>query len=278
GIHGYRAFTQEALAATITTEPLGPHHFRATVTLADNSLHMFDLAGDAVYIDAHVLKWRPIGTLLGLETVYELDRIAGRYQAISDERSQQRTVYSLAASKPFDAFDLARRYLVLWPFMDAEYGSATFIGATAQGGTRCEVRVSTTGFLVRRVATNGGGNGIPVQFPREAKVAHHDVGAEGHRHRQSPVTVRRDLDVVAGNLQDAAETLGKVPIVFDDQDPMRPGARFRADRCWRLQLRCSVEQRQANDELGATTATLTARFYSPTVGRDQAAHQSQAET
>src|SRR6266516_1382595 len=106
GIHGYRAFTQEAVAATITTEPLGPHHFRATVTLADNSLHMFDLAGDAVYIDAHVLKWRPIGTLLGLETVYELDRIAGRYQAISDERSQQRTVYSLAASKPFDAFDL----------------------------------------------------------------------------------------------------------------------------------------------------------------------------
>src|SRR5436190_24373212 len=152
GIHGYRAFTQEALAATIKTEPLGAQRFRATVTLPDSSLHMFDLAGDAVYIDAHVLKWRPLGTLLGLETVYELDRIAGRYQAISDERSQQRTVYSLAASKPFDAFGLARRYLVLRPFVDAEYGSATFIGATAQGGTRYEVRVSTTGLLVRRVA------------------------------------------------------------------------------------------------------------------------------
>src|SRR5436309_9659657 len=152
GIRGYRAFTQEALAATIKTEPLGKQRFRATVTLPDSSLHMFDLAGDAVYVDAHVLKWRPIGTLLGLETVYELDRIAGRYQAISDERSQQRTVYSLAASKPFDAFDLARRYLVLRPFVDAEYGSATFIGATAQGGTRYEVRVSTTGLLVRRVA------------------------------------------------------------------------------------------------------------------------------
>src|SRR5436190_1279276 len=93
-----------------------------------------------------------IGVLLGLETVYELDRIAGRYQAISDERSQQRTVYSLAASKPFDAFDLARRYLVLRPFVDAEYGSATFIGATARGGGTYEVRVSTQGLLVRRVA------------------------------------------------------------------------------------------------------------------------------
>jgi hypothetical protein len=149
GIHGYRAFTQEALAATIKTEPLGPQRFRATVTLPDNSLHMFDLAGDAVYVDAHVLKWRPIGTLLGLETVYELDRISGRYQALSDEQSRERTVYSLAANKPFDAFDLARRYWILRPFVDAEYGSATFIGATAPGGATYEVRVSTTGLLVR---------------------------------------------------------------------------------------------------------------------------------
>ena len=33
GIRGYRAFTAEALAATIKTDPIGPHHFRATVTL-----------------------------------------------------------------------------------------------------------------------------------------------------------------------------------------------------------------------------------------------------
>ena len=149
GIHGYRAFTQEALAATIKTEPLGPQRFRATVTLPDNSLHMFDLAGDAVYVDAHVLKWRPVGTLLGLETAYELDRISGRYQALSDEQSRERTVYSLAVNKPFNAFDLARRYWILRPFVDAEYGSATFIGATAPGGATYEVRVSTTGLLVR---------------------------------------------------------------------------------------------------------------------------------
>src|SRR6267154_2328866 len=149
GIRGYRAFTAEALAATIKTEPLGPHHFRATVTLPDSSLHMFDLAGDAVYVDAHVLKWRPIGTLLGLQTVYELDRIAGRYQALPDEQTRERTVYSLAHEKPFDAFDLAKRYWVLRPLVDAEYGSATFITATAPGGGTYEIRVSTTGLLVR---------------------------------------------------------------------------------------------------------------------------------
>lgn len=149
GVRGYRAFTQEVVAATIVTEPIAPQRFRATVTLPDGSLHMFDLAGDAVYVDAHVLKWRPIGNLLGLHTAYELDRIAGRYQLLSDEQTRERTVYSLAASKPFNAFDLARRYWVLRPFVDAEYGSATFIGATAPRGSTYEIRVSTTGLLVR---------------------------------------------------------------------------------------------------------------------------------
>lgn len=149
GIRGYRALTHEVVAATIRTEPLGPQRFRATVTLADGRLHMFDLAGDAVYVDAHVLKWRPIANLLGLHTAYELDRIAGRYRVLADEQARERTVHSLAAAKPFDAFDLARDSWILRPLVDAEYGSATFIHATEPA--TFEVRVSTTGLLVRPV-------------------------------------------------------------------------------------------------------------------------------
>ena len=149
GIRGYRALTQEVLAATIQTDPLGAQHFRATVTLADGTLHMFDLAGDAVYVDAHILKWRPIVNLLGLHTAYELDRVAGRYKALGDEQTRERTVYSIARKKPIDAFDMARRYWLLRPLVDAEYGSATFINATEPAAY--EIRVSTTGLLVRRV-------------------------------------------------------------------------------------------------------------------------------
>ncbi len=149
GVRGYRALTQEVLAATIQTEPLAARHFRATVTLADGSLHMFDLAGDAVYVDAHILKWRPAVNLLGLHTAYELDRIAGRYRSLGDEQTRERTVYSIARAKPIDVFDLARRYWLLRPLVDAEYGSATFINATEPA--TYEVRVSTTGLLVRRI-------------------------------------------------------------------------------------------------------------------------------
>jgi len=149
GIRGYRALTQEVLAATIATEPIGPARFRATVTLADGTLHMFDLTGDAVYVDAHILKWRPAVNLLGLHTAYELDRIAGRYRALGDEQTRERTVYSIARKKPIDLFDLARASWLLRPLVDAEYGSATFINATEPA--TYEVRVSTTGLLVRRV-------------------------------------------------------------------------------------------------------------------------------
>ena len=149
GIRGYRALTLEVVAATIQTEPLGHQRFRATVTLADGTLHMFDLAGDAVYVDAHILKWRPLVNLLGLHTAYELDRIAGRYRVLSDEQTHERTVFSIARQKPIDVFDLARRYWLLRPLVDAEYGSATFINAAEPA--IYEIRVSTTGLLVRRV-------------------------------------------------------------------------------------------------------------------------------
>ncbi|HXF95402.1 MAG TPA: hypothetical protein VNI61_04805 [Gemmatimonadales bacterium] len=153
GVRGYRALTHEVIAATVRTEPIGPRQFRATVTLADGSLHMFDLSGDALYVDAHILKWHPLLNLLGLHTAYELDRIAGRYDDLAEERSGPRTVHSLARGKPVNAFDLARRYRILAPLVDAEYGSATFV--EARQPAEFEVRVSTTGLLVRRVPEGG---------------------------------------------------------------------------------------------------------------------------
>jgi hypothetical protein len=148
-IRGYRALTYEAVAAKVRTEPLGPQRFRATVTLADSSVHMYDLAGDALYVDAHILKWHPWVNMMGLHTAYELDRIAGRYETVGEERSRPRTVYALARKKPFDMFELARRYRLLAPLVDAQYGSATFVGTRQPA--QVEVRVSTTGLLVRSV-------------------------------------------------------------------------------------------------------------------------------
>jgi len=146
GLQGYRALTFEEVAATVRTEPITPQRFRATITLPDRRLAMYELAGDAFYVDAHVLKWHPWASLLGLRTVYELDRVAGRYNNVADERNKPHTAYELARSKPVDLYFMARRRL-LGPLVDAEYGSATFVAATRPA--TFEVRVSTTGLLAR---------------------------------------------------------------------------------------------------------------------------------
>ena len=151
GMHGYRALTLEVVAATVKTEPVGPQRFRATIVLPDRRLAMYELAGDAFYVDAHILKWHPFVNLLGVHTAYELDRVAGRYNGVADERSKPHTVYSLSAgaAQRLDLFSLARRFRLLRPLVDAEYGSAAFVAATRP--VEYEVRVSTTGLLMRPV-------------------------------------------------------------------------------------------------------------------------------
>jgi hypothetical protein len=148
-VQGYRALTREEVAVTLWTRPAGPQRFEVDVLFPDGRSRRFALAGDQFYVDARILKWHPWANVLGLHTVYELDRIAGRYVRLEDERDAPRTVFALGQERPVDAFALRQRYAWLAPLLDTEYGSATF--ASADHPARYEVRVSTTGLLVREV-------------------------------------------------------------------------------------------------------------------------------
>lgn len=145
--HGYRTLTREDTVALVRIEPLSPQRFTAKFRFPDGRVQSFTLAGDEVYVDAHILKWHPLANFIGLHTAYELDRVAGRYRALADEQSATRTVFSLASAKPIDLFDLRQRYAVLAPLLDAEYGSGTFVAADR--AQEYEILVSTTGLLVR---------------------------------------------------------------------------------------------------------------------------------
>ena len=63
GTAGYQALTREQTAATVRVEPAGPQRFNATVRLVDGRTQAFTLAGDEIYIDAHILKWQPIANM-----------------------------------------------------------------------------------------------------------------------------------------------------------------------------------------------------------------------
>ncbi len=152
-VSGYRAFTHEELAATIRIEPRGEKRFHAHVIFPDGRRVSYELSGDQVYVDAYLLKWKPAANFLGLHTAYDLDRIGGRYLDLTDEQQSLRTIYSLSRPKPIDLFELRRRYLFLRFLLDAEYGSAAFIGAGQK--KMYEIRVSTSGLVAREIQEHG---------------------------------------------------------------------------------------------------------------------------
>jgi hypothetical protein len=147
GMLGYRALTREEVAARIAVKPAGPQRFLATFKFPDGREATYDLAGDEIYVDAHILKWSPYANMIGLHTAYEIDRVAGRYHKIKDERDAMRTVHDLGRDRAIDLYALRRRFSILSPLFDAEYGSATFVPVT--GPAELELRVSTSGLMMR---------------------------------------------------------------------------------------------------------------------------------
>ena len=153
GMRGYNALTREDTAAWIRTVPAGEQEFVAHFRLPDGRVEVFAIAGDELYVDAHILKWKSVANLFGLHTAYELDRVAGRYSELDDERNAERTVYSLAPTRSIDLFYLRRASELLAPLVDAEYGSASFVAA--RDTALWELRISTSGLLLRQAEQPG---------------------------------------------------------------------------------------------------------------------------
>ena len=149
GIEGMRALTKEESAARIKVVPTGLQRYDATVTFADGRVETYDLAGDDIYVDGHIVKWTPLANMLGLHTSYRLDRIAGRYRALEQENTARRTVYSIGTPAMIDLVMLGRR-LPLRDFFDAEYGSASYVPVAE--ASDLDLMVSTTGLLLRPAA------------------------------------------------------------------------------------------------------------------------------
>jgi hypothetical protein len=110
---------------------------------------LLDLQGDEWQMDARVVNWKPPATLLGLDPIYQLDRLSGRYSNIDDERSQPRTVHALSDELTLDVWRVARRFPVLMPGVDAYYGTATYLPMA--DGARFEVTLTRTALIARPV-------------------------------------------------------------------------------------------------------------------------------
>jgi len=145
-LYTYDRLTHESKIAEISFREIGRQHFGAIV-LFKNNTKILDLRGDEWQIDARVLKWRGMAVLIGFDTLYRLDRLSGRYRDITQERTGLRTVHSLREERGLDLWMIGRRYAHWIPWVDAVYGSATYMPMV--DGASYTVSISSTGLLAR---------------------------------------------------------------------------------------------------------------------------------
>jgi hypothetical protein len=143
----YQRLSFEQPAGELQLMRTGEREFNAVLTYPSGARANFALRGDEWQVDARVLKWHAFANLVGFDTAYRLERISGRYTRIEDERAQARSVYSLNLPERIDPWDLVHRYHSWIPWMDAVYGSATFLPMA--DGALYEIKVSQSGLIAR---------------------------------------------------------------------------------------------------------------------------------
>ncbi len=147
-LYTYHRLTHEAPVCELRIRALAPQSYRVELVPADGTpAAVFDVRGDEWQVDARILKWRALATWIGFDTVYRLERLAGRYRDLEKERAEPRTVYLLSDDPGLDVWSLARRYAGWLPVVDTLYGSSTYLPLA--DGARYTVTVSPTGLVAR---------------------------------------------------------------------------------------------------------------------------------
>ncbi|HEX7082056.1 MAG TPA: cation/multidrug efflux pump [Gammaproteobacteria bacterium] len=145
--YSYERLTAEQVVATVAFRQTARDVYQARLMVDGEHDRTFELRGNEWQMDARLVTWKPPVTILGLEPIYRLERLSGRYTDIGREQSESRTVYSLAEPLAVDVWAVARRFPLLTPGIDAHYGSATY--APMADGARFEVSLSRDAVIAR---------------------------------------------------------------------------------------------------------------------------------
>lgn len=142
----YQRLSYEAPAATLAFHKVSDRYWAVELETVDGAFRALDLRGDEWQLDARIIKWHGLAVVLGLDTLYRLERLSGRYRDLEAERNALRSVHALAAEgSGLDLWTLAQRERL--PLVDATYGSSVYLPAAE--GARYEVKVSASGLVAR---------------------------------------------------------------------------------------------------------------------------------
>ena len=126
----------------------------------------FVLYGDEWRIDARFLKWKPLANLVGLDAMYRLERLTGRYETVSDENTSRHQAWRIGKQPEIDLFQYAKRDWKYWSPVDTFFGSSVY--ETIDPAWEYTVYRSQSGLLVRKASA------APAHYEEGALVIHID--------------------------------------------------------------------------------------------------------
>jgi hypothetical protein len=143
----YERLIEEMLVSRVEFTQTAADEFEARLMVPGEMDQVFVLRGDEWQMDAKIVTWKPPMTVLGLDPIYQLDRLSGRYGDIGREQNEARTVHALTPESPTDVWKVAHRFPLLLPGVDAHYGTATYVPMV--DGARFAVMLSRDALIAR---------------------------------------------------------------------------------------------------------------------------------
>ena len=159
-LYTFHRLTDESPIAELRFVSIGQGEYRATIAYGDFCTpEHYILRGDQWRLDAMFLKWHAWANLLGMDAMYRIERLGGRYRDVGDENAAMPQSYALHGDSVIDLAGILVGYEGRFSPVDTLYGSSvydemdpTFIYQVYRG---------QSGLLVRKVGTadseTGGG-------------------------------------------------------------------------------------------------------------------------
>ena len=154
GLIGYDISTYAALPndqplATLTFNAQGSQRYEVILVQGKNERTVM-LEGDLWQLDLHVLRWKSLAELIGLESGYRLERLSGRYLAV-EQQNQARHERVMLSEQPmgvniWQTLELGQRDMHL---VDAQVLRVDFMPMA--DGASYAVELTPTGLLARPI-------------------------------------------------------------------------------------------------------------------------------
>ncbi len=147
-LYTYKRLIAEKPIAQLTFTPVSNQEFDATLRLGNFCEEsIYRIYGDEWRIDSQFLKWKSWATLFGLNAMYRIDRLSGRYSNIEDENTKNHSAHELKTTSTLDLAKVADRYKNKFPPVDTVYGSSAY--EDMKPNTLYTVSVTQSGILIR---------------------------------------------------------------------------------------------------------------------------------